>query len=133
MLEFYDIYYVLKNVNESVELGLSYGGYKCCKSDPEPERVFLTWDNVDDVLGRLCLMVSAEVKKRRRGRVLTLRRWGCEQPLYKFKEWERPELDLVLIKEYKPTKKSIQEVLEYRDGNMAIEYLLERGINYLGK
>lgn len=130
MLGFYNIYYILKNATESVELARSYGGCKCCKGEPETERAFVTWDNAIDALGRV-LDFHVEVKKRRRGRVLTIYQW-FETP-DKFKEWERPELDLVLIKEYEPTKKSIQEVLNYRDGNVAIEYLLERGINYLGK
>lgn len=132
MLEFYDIYYVLKNVNESVELMRSYGGCKCCRGEPERQETLVTWDNAAEEINHI-RFASVELKQRRRGRVLTFSRWLYNEEGYTFKEWERPELDLVLIKEYEPTKKSIQEVLEYRDGNIAIEYLLERGINYLGK
>ena len=43
-------------------------------------------------------------------------------------EKKNPEIDIVIINEYEEVHPSIQDILNYRNGEKAIQYLKERGL-----
>ena len=43
-------------------------------------------------------------------------------------EKKNPEIDIVIVNEYDEAHPSIQQILEYHDGEKAIKYLTERGL-----
>lgn len=43
-------------------------------------------------------------------------------------EKKNPKIDIVIVNEYDEVHPSIQQILEYRDGEKAIKYLKERGL-----
>ena len=59
----------------------------------------------------------------------------CVYECYPFKdftlvEW-KDNLNFKLISKYVERHPSIKEILEYYDGDVAIQYLIERGMNYI--
>ena len=58
-----------------------------------------------------------------------LRRFGhSESFLPVATEKKNPEIDIVIVNEYDEAHPSIQDILNYRDGEKAIQYLKERGL-----
>lgn len=49
------------------------------------------------------------------------------------KEWKNPDFIAMLKIEYKETTISINDILKYSDGEKAIQYLTERGMNFINK
>lgn len=131
MLQFYKVRHIIYDKNEKREL-CSWERWNDICSDKKLsyESIDLTWDNICEI--GICSSLNPEIIKRRKGRI-----FKCHQSLnyeyFKFKEWKRPELNLEYRTEYIPVIKSIEEILDYADGEMAIQYLVERGISIISK
>lgn len=67
-----------------------------------------------------------EVKKRRKGFVLFIYDDWYNRIVYK--QWKE-DLNMQIVTEWKEVIPSIDKILKFHDGNNAIEYLVERGMN----
>lgn len=66
------------------------------------------------------------VKKRRKGFVLSIYDDWRDRIVYK--QWKE-DLNMKIVTEWKEIVPSIDMILKFHDGNNAIEYLVERGMN----
>lgn len=71
------------------------------------------------------LTENVAVETNRKG----LRRFGYYDSLLPLAtEKKNPEIDIVILNEYEEVYPSIQDILNYRNGEKAIQYLKERGL-----
>ena len=97
---------------------------KICENHPNTDVIKINWNNVEQEIYKIGLHLPFGITKRRKG--LQLFFW--DDMFTNIKQWK---VDLnIEIKttwtEYKPT---INELLNFRDGDKAIQYLVERGLN----
>lgn len=124
MLKYYrmDVYTVYK--------GESKGCYDtfiiCDEKNANPFKEVITWENLDEIykkFGSLCKFSVWNTKKGRR--ISFLNTWVWQEP----EEWKIKALDLELLCGYTEVNASINDILNYHDSNLAIQYLKERGLN----
>ena len=84
----------------------------------------INWNNILKLAGDW--FGYFKVRKRRKGFVLFVYYDWCERIVYK--QW-REVLNIQIVTEWKEIVPSIDMILKFHDGNNAIEYLVERGMN----
>lgn len=100
-----------------------YNG-KCLSNTDEHEQIIpITWDNLDDVAREYGLVLKFNVWLFKKGRRVAF----YEGLIPDIKEWKQKDLNVELRIVYKKaTNCSLQEILDYRDSELAIQYLKER-------
>lgn len=86
----------------------------------------ITWDNIND-LYKYATCDMRTCKKGRRLRVLG----NLDIDGICFKEWKQPDLTFEVKTSYTMITPSIKTILDCHDGEAAIKYLLERGMNVI--
>lgn len=71
------------------------------------------------------------VKETKKGRVIIYEDWETLMFSHVIKEWKTKNLNMTLKIYYKDCKCSLKDILNYRDSDVAIEYLMERGIKFV--
>lgn len=121
MLHMYQVKYTLYHEGEKVDSIVNgYPWYFIEDFVPIERKVIdITWDNVEQVKNEYHgLFIPLFIKKKRKGLVV----------MNKIKQWKTHSLNLQLIITCRLYTPSIKEVLEYSDGDKAIQYLVERGV-----
>ena len=129
MLQFYRIERSFIDINTGKILLSSYDLQDgCFDSKPDNEHIELTWDNIERIdFGHM--LHYPDITKHKKGIVLEFGRiWG---DWYRYRQWLKEDLNIEYVIEYIPVQKSIKSILEYHNSDLAIQYLLERGINCL--
>lgn len=131
-MKFYYRYYVTYHNNTRIG-----GGCSKCLSETPPvdETISFSWDNIDDLYAKYGLSCSFNLWHKKKGRLVS---FFCDKflPIGNFgdvKEWKHSDLNITLKIFYKEYNPSIDEVLKWRDGEKAILYLKERGLNICPK
>lgn len=101
----------------------------CAETPPKEESVLLTWDNIEEQYKKLGLVVPFTLLKTKRGKKLVFFH-GEHRTI---KEWKTMEPCIYIAVETKEVNLPIEEVLEYHDGQKAIQYLVERGLSIIGR
>ena len=96
------------------------------EEEPHDSVIKITWDNIKD-LYKYATCDTRDCKKGRRLRVLG----NLDIDGFCFKEWKEPGLTFEVKITYKMLKPSIKTILEHYDGEAAMKYLLERGMNVI--
>ena len=97
---------------------------KMLEQSPDKEIITGNWDNVEDFLG-----FDISLSKNKKGWILRFfddSYWGETV----FKQWKE-NITITKTYTYKEITPSLNEILSYYDSNKAIQYLLERGIQYI--
>lgn len=94
----------------------------CESSDAVNHSTIITWENVKERIS-----MDFWLKFTRKGKVI------CYNDKKHFfdrtiKQWETPNLDIKLTVEYEERKMSMRELMQYRDADIAIQYMIEHGI-----
>lgn len=98
--------------------------HKICENHPNTDVIKINWNNVEQEIYKIGLHLPFGITKRRKG--LQLFFW--DDLFTNVKQWKE-ELNIEIKTtwtEYKPT---INELLNFRDGDKAIQYLVERRLN----
>lgn len=135
MLKFYRCYYETINKGQ-----MMYGDFARVLVDendkPQNETIQITWDDLEQIHKKYGIYVGFNVWTRKKGRIISFFEGSIifkKEYEKDLKEWKEKDLDLqfkVSVKEYTP---SIQEVLDWHDGEKAIQYLKERGLSVQGQ
>ena len=89
----------------------------------------LTWENLDQLYKLFPTFLHIKVRKTKKGRIVI-----PEDTIFLTrKEWKHPTLDITLKMTYYPQPCSINDILEYRDGEQAMRYLKERDMILIGE
>lgn len=105
---------------------LNRQGKTLCDNTPVNKIYDIMWDTLDESMKMAHFGFNCYKKKK--GRIFEI--FSPTGRRYVFKEWKE-ELNLhgvVLYEEYTP---SIQKILDWHEGDKAIQYLVERGINVM--
>lgn len=123
MLHMYSIKYTTYHEGEKIDSMINdYIRYLMLDKEPKDKVINITWENV----GKL-KELQAEyripflpifIDQTRKGRIINR----------EIKEWKTHSLNMQLVITYKLHTPSIKEVLNYGNGNKAIQYLKERGL-----
>lgn len=102
--------------------------YKDKLQEDIPENTFeyFNWDDICETSKKVPLNHFFKVEKKKRGLVFRIL---CNCLDYEeYKQW-RDELNIQVITEWEEIIPSLNQLLNFHDGNKAIEYLVERGMN----
>lgn len=122
MHNFYRVKYTLLKNGEL--LVSKYARHKVLlDSVPQDREYTFTWKNIDDFpFGE----ITPIIKNKKRGKILIYDSWDS---YFCIKEWKEPFLHFEYKVSYEQVSVSINEVLDYSDGELALMYLAERGVN----
>ena len=125
MLKFYRHYTTI--YRNGKELGRQFGGTGLIDSIPENTVDTLEWDNLNEYYQKCGLSLPFSVYTSKKGRLVS---FFSDIIHHDLKEWREP-LNLTVKHEYVETTVSIEYVLNWHDGDKAIQYLLERGLQIM--
>lgn len=89
----------------------------------ETQHIPITWKNLDEVNNKYGLSVAFNVWNYHKGRIIE---FFSLRPA--IKEWKTTDFNLELRISYTPYNASIKDIMEYWEGDKAIQYLVERGL-----
>lgn len=96
---------------------------------PEDKEIKLTWESLSDFYGKNWLYLPFTVLTRKKGIIISFRLECLGER--SIKQWETPDLPIAIkYHSWRKISPSIREILNYRDGDMAIKYLADRWMNY---
>ena len=121
-------YYVVEftTYHNSTKIGTRTVDVMCDESKVDETPITITWENLTEQHEKLGALCYFTVWNRKRGRIvdfLDIALWGDRKLL---KEWKHEPLNIEIRREWKKIHVSIQEVLHYRNGEIALQYLKER-------
>lgn len=96
---------------------------KISESPPETEIININWRNAETEINKLNIWLPFGITKTRRG----LKLFFWDDLFMNMKQW-KDDLNIEIKTtwtEYKPT---IKEIMDFRDSDKAIQYLVERGL-----
>lgn len=98
---------------------------------PNSYKEDITWENLGEYFrkGRLPFSTYYDRKK---GKIFSYGDKLFDDEYFSTKEWEEP-LNIQIEYDFLPINPSIKEIMEYPDGEKAIQYLIERGLSIVGK
>lgn len=131
MLKFYRIYYntIVRGYRVDTKVAKMV-----TEETPHNDKIVLTWDNLTEMYQKYGLELGFNIWNMRRGRRISF--WNMEirnKKTWDIKEWKEPQLALTLDIEYRAYTPSIDEIMQWYDGDKAIQYLVERGLSELIK
>lgn len=91
----------------------------------------ITWKNLDEYFRKGKLPYSTYYD-RKKGRIFSYGDKFVDSEYFSTKEWEEP-LNIQIEYDFSHINPSIKEIMEYPDGEQAIQYLVERGLSIVGK
>lgn len=104
-------------------------------TDLGSETIPITWDNIEEFLLMYDLIAPFYVSKNKRNgkRFVGWSSCRCDnrEACKKIKE-EKGPLNINFVIEIVETKASIEKILKYHDSELAIKYLVERGLSITG-
>lgn len=104
-----------------------------CESSDAVNRVTaVTWENVEEKYLKYSHIMNFSLMLMRKGKVIYYND-GKHFTGRSIKEWKTPKLDIQLTAEYEERKMSMRELMQYRDADIAIQYMKERGLEIKGK
>lgn len=124
MLKFY-VPETIISINNIDPFPIGLFADKISESPPGTKIVKINWDNIEEEINKLGIWLPFGLTKTRRG--LKLFFWD-DLFFANIKQWKE-DLNIEIKttwKEYKPT---IKEIIDFRDSDKAIQYLVERGLD----
>ena len=130
MLEFYlytaELYHNNKFISD-----IDCGQLLTDKKPRDKEYYNVTWDNIIDIIKEISLIGGYNIRQRKKGMKISFYKGG--DIWYHIKQWKSPELNVKIKVSYTKVNKSISRVLEWSDGEKALQYLVERGLTVIQK
>lgn len=98
--------------------------HKICENHPNTDVIKINWNNVEQEIYKIGLHLPFGITKRRKGLQLFFHDY-----LFKnFKQWKE-DLDIEIKTSWREYKPSLKEIMNFKDSDKAIQYLVERGLN----
>lgn len=97
---------------------------KICESHPGTDVIKINWDNAKEEIQKLGLCLPFGITKRRKG--LKLFFWN--DLFTNVKQWKE-DLDIEIKTSWREYKPTIKEIMDFKDSDKSIQYLVERGLN----
>ncbi len=130
MLKFYTIYYT--TYCEGKEFNMKTARILCDESEVDEWRVRFTWENLTELYKQIGSHCYFNVWNFKRGRIVSFFNECFGNYQSDRKEWKHKELDIEVKCEWREYSPSIKKILEWPNGEKAIQYLRERGLTVGG-
>ena len=130
MFNFYRYYTITYHNGEEIKTKMC--GEILTDTAPENFTEELTWDNLKEKYSDHGLCYPFNIWNLKRGRRVSFFNSIGERYAKDIKEWKEP-LNISVKHEYVLFNPTINYVLNYFNGEKAIQYLVERGLTVLGK
>lgn len=91
---------------------------------PDTPSIKADWDNILNIYEKLGLCLPFGITKRRKG--LKLFFWN--DLFTNVKQWKE-DLDIEIKTSWREYKPTIKEIMDFKDSDKSIQYLVERGLN----
>lgn len=105
-----------------------YGGLSIEKEVPENAEIEINWESLTDFYNKLCFSGFHVNFHGKKGRSVSIENNSFLGYKIIAREWKDKNLYLVWKRHFKEVTPPIKEILEYYDGDVAIQYLKERGL-----
>lgn len=123
MLKFYEFCYTTYYKGEDI-YSESYG--IICENKPKQENIQITWDNIKKVYEEYGMFLPFCLYDTKKGKKISF-----FNTMSTIKEKRTPILEMALKIKTIEQYPSINEILKYPNGKLAIQYLIERGLTIL--
>ena len=110
-------------INSIKSFNIDVYSHKICESHPYTDVIKINWDNAEEEIQKHDIWLPFGITKRRKG----LKLFFWDDLFTSVKQWKE-DLDIEIKTswiEYKPT---IKEIMDFKDSDKAIQYLVERGL-----
>lgn len=100
---------------------------------PQDKEYNATWDNIVDIIEEELphFIGGYNIRQRKKGMKISFYKGG--DIWYHIKQWKNPELNVKIKVSYTKVNKSISRILDWSDGEKALQYLVERGLTVIKK
>ena len=93
---------------------------------PDNTCEYIDWNNFSEVYAEQPLKQILNLKNKRKGLVVDV--FTNDFEVTRYEQWQ-DKLSIKVITEWKEVTPSINQILNFYDGDVAIKYLVERGMN----
>lgn len=93
------------------------------------KKIQITWENVEEISKKYMFTSGFWVEKKKKGRVIYIKDYSVLGYSNKICEWKTPIFNLIYEITFEKINPSIEKILQYPDGEKAIQYLVERGLS----
>lgn len=92
----------------------------------------ITWENVDIHCAKT-LQRPFYIRSCKKGKKIGFDYCDIGWGIKPIKQWKTSSVNIVIKEKYVEWKATINDILDYRDNEKAIQYLLERGMHIIGQ
>lgn len=130
MMKFYAIYYI--TYHNGKQFDIKRAEIICDESKVDEWRVKFTWGNLTELYREIGCHCCFNIWNFKRGRLVSFYN-SAFGPAYErdIKEWKHKELNIEVKCEWHEETPSIHKILDWPNGEKAMQYLLERGMNII--
>lgn len=93
------------------------------------ETINVNWNNLEDFRRQHGVYFAFSVRNKKKGRIIYPIQFFCDFPI--IKEWKNKELNMKCVIQWELSSLPIKNIMEYSNGELAIQYLVERGFNII--
>jgi hypothetical protein len=98
------------------------------------QKIVLTWYNLEEIYSIYGLFLPFNIWQFKKGRVITFFNSITTKHVKDIKEWKIKQLDnMYMTIEFKENIPSLQTILNWSDGEKAIQYLVEKGLSNINE
>ena len=121
-------YYIVdvSTYHNSTKIGTRTVDIMCDESKVDETPIAITWENLDEQRERFGALCYFTVWNRKRGRIVDFYDIAFRGDRKLVKEWKNEPLNIEIRREWRKVSPSINEVLCYRNGEIALQYFKER-------
>jgi hypothetical protein len=111
-------------INSITPFHINLYAAKICENHPNTDIIKVNWDNAEEEIQKLDIWLPFGITKKRKGLQLFFHDY-----LFKnVKQWKE-DLDIEIKTSWREYKPSLKEIMNFKDSDKAIQYLVERGFN----
>lgn len=131
MLKFYHV--KCTTYINGIDRGTNYGHVILTEEkNAKDYSVTATWENITEFYHNYALFSCFQLYNFKRGKYLSFEDFNLfKRHTWDIAQWRHPEMKIELKFHYVEVHTSINEILRYHNGEKAMQYLLERGINFI--
>lgn len=128
MLHYYRVLFT--TYNNGVSVGESCDFTIADENEIKEKTIPITWENLKEVYYNYCSNLPFNYWNFKRGRVISFFEGAfCDKNRRDIHERKTPSLDMKLVITYKVCHCSLNDIINYWDGEKAIQYLRERNLS----
>ena len=111
-------------INSISPFNIDLYAHKICESHPYTDVIKINWDNAEEEIKKHDIWLPFGITKRRKG----LKLFFWDDLFTSVKQWKE-DLDIEIKTSWREYKPTIKEIMDFKESDKAIQYLVERCFN----